>query len=232
MPCLLNFWPWLRTRGAGRDDERRLAAGAEFGVHRGDDDVDVGDAAVGGPGLGAVEDPLVGGLVVAGAGADRADVGAGARARRRRTRASLGSSTVPNICGSHSPICSGVPPPASEAAASPVPRMDSAMPASPQNSSSKTTSMPRPVGSADWSAKKSSEYRPILAASWMIGHGVSSRSSHSAAAGRITSVANSCTQSRMWTRSGDSSKEKDMNRGPSQYRSAFSDQRIPYCGVS
>ena len=39
--------------------------------------MDVGDAAVGDPGLGAVEDPLVGGFVVDGAGAQGADVGAG-----------------------------------------------------------------------------------------------------------------------------------------------------------
>ena len=62
--------------GAGRDDEAGLAAGAEFGVDGGHDDVDVGDAAVGDPGLGAVEDPFVVGLVVDGAGADRADVAA------------------------------------------------------------------------------------------------------------------------------------------------------------
>src|SRR5690606_30687428 len=60
---------------AGRDDERGLAAGAELGVDGGDDDVHVGDAAVGGPGLDAVDDPVA--VVVHGAGADGADVGAG-----------------------------------------------------------------------------------------------------------------------------------------------------------
>jgi hypothetical protein len=64
---------------------------------------------------------------------------------------------VPNICGAHSLICSGVPVEASEAAARPVPTIDSAMPASPQNSSSKVTAMPRPLSSNDWVAKKSSE---------------------------------------------------------------------------
>ena len=34
---------------------------------------------------------------------------------------------------------------------------------------------------------------PALAASWMTGHGVCSRSSHSEATGRMTSVANSCS---------------------------------------
>ena len=34
---------------------------------------------------------------------------------------------------------------------------------------------------------------PALAASWMTGQGVSSRSSHSDAAGRMTSVENSCS---------------------------------------
>ena len=37
-------------------------------------------------------------------------------------------------------------------------------------------------------ATKSKLYSPIFAASWMIGQGVSSRSSHSDAAGRITSA--------------------------------------------
>src|SRR5262245_52919778 len=43
----------------------------------------------------------------------------------------------------------------------------------------------------------------------MIGHGVSSRSSHSAAAGRTTSAANSCTQSLTWITSSDNSREND-----------------------
>ena len=50
-------------------DERRLAAAAEFRLDRGDDDVQVRDTAVGDPGLGAVEDPLVVRLVVDRAGA-------------------------------------------------------------------------------------------------------------------------------------------------------------------
>ena len=62
--------------GAGRDDEAGLPAGAQLGVDDGGDDVDVGEAAVGRPGLGAVEHPLVAGLVVARAGAHRADVAA------------------------------------------------------------------------------------------------------------------------------------------------------------
>ena len=52
-------------------------AALELGVDRGDDHVDVGDAAVGDPRLGAVEHPLVLGLVVHGPGAQRAHVGAG-----------------------------------------------------------------------------------------------------------------------------------------------------------
>ena len=74
---LEHLRPHLEALRVGRDHERGLAAGAELRVDRGDDHVDVGDAAVGGPCLLAVEDPLVGGLVVAGAGAQRGDVGAG-----------------------------------------------------------------------------------------------------------------------------------------------------------
>ena len=58
------------------DDERGLAAVAELGVDGGDDDGDVGDAAVGDEDLGAVEDPLV--AVALGGRAQRLDVGAGA----------------------------------------------------------------------------------------------------------------------------------------------------------
>ena len=45
-------------------------------------------------------------------------------------------------------------------------------------------------------------------ASWMTGHGVSSRSSHSAAAGRTTPSAKPCTQSRTSRWSSESSREK------------------------
>ena len=69
MPCFRYFWPWLRPFVPGRHDEAGLAAALQLGVDGGDDDVDVGDAAVGDPRLGAVEHPLVGGLVVHGPGA-------------------------------------------------------------------------------------------------------------------------------------------------------------------
>ena len=48
-----------QARGALLDHERGLAAVAELGRDVGDDDVDVGDPAVGDEDLGAVEDPLV-----------------------------------------------------------------------------------------------------------------------------------------------------------------------------
>ena len=48
----------------GGIDERGLAARAELRIDGGDDHVHAGDAAVGGPCLLAVEDPLVVGLVV------------------------------------------------------------------------------------------------------------------------------------------------------------------------
>ena len=51
-----------------------MAAGAQGGVDRQDDDVHVGDPAVGDPGLGAVEHPLVGRLVVDRPAPERADV--------------------------------------------------------------------------------------------------------------------------------------------------------------
>src|SRR4029077_2900454 len=72
------FEPW-RVR---RDDERGLPAAAEVGVDRRNNDVHVGNSAVGGPGLHTVEHPLVVGFVVAGTGEDGAHIGARAGFRR------------------------------------------------------------------------------------------------------------------------------------------------------
>ena len=76
MPILSSFLPCEQPGRVLGDDERGLAAVAELGVDGGDDDVHVGDAAVGDEDLGAVEDPLV--AVELGGGAQRLDVGAGA----------------------------------------------------------------------------------------------------------------------------------------------------------
>ncbi len=75
--------------------------------------------------------------------------------------------------------------------------IDIPIPASPQNSSSLTIGNMIPLASYQNCAMPSRLYSPILAASWMIGQGVCSRSSHSAAAGRTVCSANPCTQSRM-----------------------------------
>src|SRR5579875_989303 len=107
-------------------------------------------------------------------------------------------SGVPKHCGSHSPTCSGVPLAKMPATPSVVPKMASPIPASPHAISSITIGVEMPVGSANMLATKSSEYRPILAASWMIGQGVSSRSSHSWAAGRTTFSAKSWTHFWSW----------------------------------
>jgi hypothetical protein len=95
------------------------------------------------------------------------------------------------------------------ATASELPMTAMPMPASPQKSSSLTIGSVRPVGSAQNWASDSKPYRPIFAASWMIGQGVSSRSSHSAAAGRTTPSAKPWTQSRMSFWSWESSSEND-----------------------
>ena len=70
------------------------------------------------------------------------------------------------------------------------------IPASPQKSSSLTMGIISPLGSIQNWAMPSNPYRPIFAASWITGHGVSSRSSHSEAAGRTTPSAKPWTQSR------------------------------------
>ena len=109
-------------------------------------------------------------------------------------------------------ICSGVPLPEMPAAARAEPKIARPMPASPQNSSSMATGSVRPVGSPIALSMKSKPYRPILAASWTIGHGNSSRSSHSSAAGRITSSAKSWTHS--WICSWSSLSEKSAMGPP------------------
>ena len=78
-PCFLTFVPIDQPRRARRDDEAGLAARAELGLDGRDDHVHVRDPAVGGPGLLAVEHPLVGRLVVA-----------RPRAQRRHVRAGVG----------------------------------------------------------------------------------------------------------------------------------------------
>ena len=102
-------------------------------------------------------------------------------------------SGVPKHCGTHSAICWGVPLPTMPDTASVLPKIASAIPASPHVISSLTIGNVMPVGSPNALATNSQEYRPTSAAAWMIGHGVSSRSSHSAAAGRTTSSAKSWT---------------------------------------
>ena len=144
---LLDLGAHRQARRAGRDDERGLAARAELAVDRRDDDVDVGDAAVGRPRLLAVEDPLVLGLVVDRAGAQRRDVGAGVGLGDAE-RGDRGLVGVPKHCGIHSPICSPVPWPKIAATASEVPMIAMPMPASPQNSSSLTIGSVSPVASA------------------------------------------------------------------------------------
>jgi hypothetical protein len=64
---LLELLPLAEPGRAGWHDERGVASGAELRVDREHKHVHVGDAAVGDPGLRAVEDPLVFGFVVDGA---------------------------------------------------------------------------------------------------------------------------------------------------------------------
>src|SRR6185312_16011559 len=71
---LLELLALADARRTRRYDERRLAARGELRLDRRDDDVPVGDAAVGRPGLGAVEHPLTGRLVPDRTRLHRADV--------------------------------------------------------------------------------------------------------------------------------------------------------------
>ena len=74
---------------------------------------------------------------------------------------------------------------------------------------------------------KSMEYRPILAASWMIGHGVSSRSSHSSPLGRSVVSANSWTQDWICFWSSLSSRENSAMRHLVPWEGAVAGHKLP-----
>lgn len=72
------------------------------------------------------------------------DPASGSEEQKAATFTSFAS---PYICGIQVPICSSVPLARTPTAARPVPTMERAIPASPQNSSSMAMGMPSPVGS-------------------------------------------------------------------------------------
>ena len=80
-----------------------------------------------------------------------------ASASLTQNAATCRSSSVPKHCGTHSPICSGVPLPRMPDTPSVVPRIASVMPASPHASSSEIIGNVMPVGSPNALAMKSSE---------------------------------------------------------------------------
>ena len=206
MPCLANFWPWLSPAVPGGTTKlawpRARSSGSTTAV--------ITWTSASPPLVAQVLVPLSTHSSVASSYVARvrmAPTSEPASGSEEQNAAILRSPGLPNICGAHSPTCSSVPFARSPAAARAVPTIESPIPASPQNSSSIVIGMPSPVSSKLWVAKKSSEYSPILAASSSTGHGNSSRSSHSAATGRTTFAAKSCTHDRRsrWSRS--SSKE-------------------------
>ena len=71
---LLELLALAEARGARRDDEGGVAAVVQLGIDGEHEHMHVGDASIGDPGLGAVEDPLVLGLVVDRPRLERADV--------------------------------------------------------------------------------------------------------------------------------------------------------------
>ena len=163
--------------------------------------------AVGDPGLRPVDSPAVGGLVVESSRLQVAHIGPGVRLRDAKGRHgyTIGLAEAPRA---HSATCSGVPAATMQATPRVEPRMDSAMPASPQASSSFTSESSRPVGSAEAvgdevigvepDPRRFLDDRPrsLLALVPL------------AAAGRTTLSANSWTHWRTWTWSSFSSIEK------------------------
>ena len=109
MPCFLNFCPSRGPCVPGGTTNAAWPREPSSRVDRRDDDVHVGDAAVGGPRLGAVEHPLVLGLVVDARACAASETSEPASGSETQNAPTFGSSGVPKHCGTHSPICSGVP---------------------------------------------------------------------------------------------------------------------------
>ena len=133
--------------GAGRHHEAGLAAGPQLRVDDGGHDVDVGDAAVGGPGLGAVEthSSFASSYV---ARVRIAPTSLPASGSEEQNAPSLRSPGVPYICGHPlADLLVGAVGARRRPRRATVPTMESPMPASPQNSSSMAIGKPSPVSS-------------------------------------------------------------------------------------
>jgi len=132
--------------------------------------VDVGDAPVGDPGLGAIQHPFVLGLVVDGPGAQRRDVRTGVRARRRRRRPT-GSCRASEALGPplHQLLGRAVAGDAGQAQrAAEDGQRDAGVT---QDISSLAMGAGSPLSSRNAWEMKSNEYRPTRAASSMIATG-------------------------------------------------------------
>ncbi len=156
MPCLANFWPWLSPLVPGGTTKlawpRARSSGSTTAVTTWMSAMP--------PLVAQVLVPLMTHSSLASSYVARvriAPTSLPASGSEEQNDAVLRSPGEPNICGAHSPICSGVPLPATAAAASVVPTMARPMPASPQNSSSIVTGSPSPVSSKLCVAKKSRE---------------------------------------------------------------------------
>lgn len=146
MPCFLNFWPWDRPGvfGGMMKDAWPLDPSSESITA-----TTTWTLAMP-PLVAQVFVPLSTHSSLASSYTARvrieatSDPASGSEEQKAATLTSLAS---PYIWGIQVPICSSVPLARTPTAARPVPTMERAMPASPQNSSSMAMGMPRPVGS-------------------------------------------------------------------------------------
>lgn len=146
MPCFLNFWPWDSPGVAGGTMKEAWPLEPRSGSTTATTTWTLAMP----PLVAQVLVPLSTHSSLASSYTARvrmeatSEPASGSEEQKAATLTSLAS---PYICGIQVPICSSVPLARTPTAARPVPTIDRAMPASPQNSSSIAMGMPRPVES-------------------------------------------------------------------------------------
>ncbi len=201
MPCLANFWPCAEPVGARRHDERGLARASRAS---GSTDARSTTCTSAIPplvthALVPCEHPLVGGLVVHGPGAHRADVGAGVGLGGAERPDARGRPASPKHWGTHShDLLGGAAGRGWRRRRGDVPKMRQAdAGVAPEELLAWRSAGDEAGGVGLAGGDEVEAVEPDLGRLLRsTGQGNSSRSSHSAAAGRTTSAAKPCTQSR------------------------------------
>ena len=196
MPCLWNFWPLAEALRPGGTTNDACPCVRSSGSTTAVTTCTSAIPPVRRPGLGAVDDPLVG-LLASGPRGCASPPRQDPRRARRAERTPDGGHRAcrTSQAGTHSGhlLVGAVGADAGGGQRAADDRQPDAGIA--QKKLLHRDGKPRPVSSTAWATRKSTEYRPIWPPPRRPARGTPP-SSHSAAAGRTTSAANWCTQSR------------------------------------